>query len=241
MSGVWPNGLKTKPDFTALWQGYPGHYGLDMINFDINHAVLGGTVVTAGYQFTGGGWVVEILATNGDFHRYLHNRKGLLVTVGQKVATGQALGYQASTGMSTGKHLHFGVRKGGRWNNYVDPLPYLEALVGSAPAGGGSKPFPGNQAPLTDERENDMDIRYLHRTEGHREFMIVGASLGLSPDDPKQDGYRVTLDILTAQAWGAVYGTSKGDSWKGLTRAQYIRVQENARKLAADYRRNVKS
>jgi len=133
---VWPNGSRTRPAFTSLWKGYPGHNGLDMINFDINHAVMGGTVLAAGYQSTGGGHVVGVLADNGDYHRYLHNKRGLLVRRGQRVKTGQGLGYQGTSGFSTGKHLHFAVRKGGRWGSYIDPLPYLEALVGSAPAGG---------------------------------------------------------------------------------------------------------
>ena len=167
---VWPNGLKTRPDFTSLWLGYPGHYGLDMKNFDINHAVLGGIVVTARWSILGGGWIVEILADNGDLHRYLHNRKGLLVSEGQRVETGQQLAHQGNSGRSFGKHLHFAVRIGGRWGNYTDPLPYLEALVGSVPAGGDITPI----AETEQEEEEDMAKNSgFYYTTGNKVVVLI--------------------------------------------------------------------
>lgn len=68
-------------------------------------------------------------------------------------------------------------------------------------------------------------IRYVHRAEpGYStEWMIVGLEI--------PGGYEVTTDQTRAEGWGAVYGTDKGDSWKALTRKQYIGLQESARDL----------
>ncbi|MFC4150104.1 M23 family metallopeptidase [Micromonospora mangrovi] len=46
----------------------------------------------------------------------------LLVVPGQRVRAGQVIGLVGSTGASTGPHLHFEVRLGGR---AVDPLPWI--------------------------------------------------------------------------------------------------------------------
>jgi murein DD-endopeptidase MepM/ murein hydrolase activator NlpD len=47
----------------------------------------------------------------------------LTVTKGQTVTDGQVIGYVGSTGLSTGPHLHFEVRRDGR---PIDPKPFLE-------------------------------------------------------------------------------------------------------------------
>jgi murein DD-endopeptidase MepM/ murein hydrolase activator NlpD len=44
---------------------------------------------------------------------------------GDAVSAGQEIGRIGSTGMSTGPHLHFEVRRSGR---AVDPIPYLPAI-----------------------------------------------------------------------------------------------------------------
>jgi len=180
---VWPNGLRTKPDFTSLYLGYPGHYGLDMKNFDINYAVLGGTVVTSGWSPLGGGYMVEILADNGDLHRYLHNAKGLLVVKGQRVETGQAVAYQGNSGLSTGKHLHFAVRLGGIGGRYTDPLPYLEALVGSTPASTGTTKL---------EEEEDMPQYDLIQSDDNTVWWCVDRVLRYAiPNQAALDTYKV--------------------------------------------------
>jgi murein DD-endopeptidase MepM/ murein hydrolase activator NlpD len=47
------------------------------------------------------------------------------VKVGQKVKPGTVLGYEGSTGDSTGPHLHFEVHKG-MWNQ-INPAGWLKA------------------------------------------------------------------------------------------------------------------
>jgi len=231
MSGLWPNGLRTKPAFTTLWKGYVGHNGLDMINFDINHAVLGGTVVTAGYSVFGGGYLVEILATNGDLHRYLHNLKGLFVRVGQVVVTGQALGYQGSTGFSTGKHLHFAVRKGGKWGSYVDPLPYVEALVGSTSAS------VSKTEPITDkeleELMSDSETRYVYKTEKGTEYQIIGERV--------PGGWEASTKAEDGEAYGVLFGTPEGAPWMKLPYTKWQAAQRLAKRLNLAYEARLKA
>ncbi len=53
---------------------------------------------------------------------YAHNSK-LVVSVGDSVKKGDKIAEIGSTGLSTGPHLHFEVRKDGK---YVDPIPYVK-------------------------------------------------------------------------------------------------------------------
>ena len=46
----------------------------------------------------------------------------MLASEGQKVNQGQTIAKVGSTGYSTGSHLHFGIRSGGR---YVNPQSYV--------------------------------------------------------------------------------------------------------------------
>lgn len=86
-------------------------------------AVLAGTVSAAGYTASGGNYVK--INHNGTLQTiYCHFTK-LLVTKGEYVQQGQAIGLVGSTGVSTGPHVHFGVLIGGE---YVDPAPYIAKL-----------------------------------------------------------------------------------------------------------------
>ncbi|GAB2924896.1 hypothetical protein GCM10027280_10150 [Micromonospora polyrhachis] len=102
------------------------HAGIDLAmpeNTAI-HAAAAGTVVNAGWAFTGYGISVVIDHGNGYLTHYAHMNK-TAVNVGQKVTAGTVIGYEGSTGDSTGPHLHFEVHNG-LWNQ-VDPGPWMRA------------------------------------------------------------------------------------------------------------------
>lgn len=67
---------------------------------------------------------------------YAHMKDGSLkVKKGQKVEAGQMLGKMGTTGMSTGKHLHWELRLGKQhiWDangkNYIEPIGFFKALI----------------------------------------------------------------------------------------------------------------
>jgi len=83
-------------------------------------AVNDGRVSFAGWM-GGYGKVVKIRHAGGYESLYAHQSR-IRVKRGQRVKKGQIIGYVGSTGRSTGPHLHFGLKKNGRW---VNPMKYL--------------------------------------------------------------------------------------------------------------------
>jgi murein DD-endopeptidase MepM/ murein hydrolase activator NlpD len=100
------------------------HQGLDFVGrknepiFSAND----GTVIFAGY-FGDYGNAIDISHGLGITTRYAHLSK-IVITNGQKVTKGQVIGYQGSTGRSTGDHLHYEVRYK---NTPLNPRKFLEA------------------------------------------------------------------------------------------------------------------
>lgn len=83
-------------------------------------AVAAGVVTWAGRK-SGYGWTVELSHADGYSTLYAHNQRNL-VRVGELVQRGQTIALVGSSGRSTGPHLHFEVKKGGR---QVDPSGYI--------------------------------------------------------------------------------------------------------------------
>lgn len=83
-------------------------------------AAASGTVVDAGYNAYNGNYL-KISHGNGLETMYLHCSK-LLVSSGSRVSGGQTIARSGATGMVSGAHLHFVVKKNG---NYVNPQNYL--------------------------------------------------------------------------------------------------------------------
>jgi murein DD-endopeptidase MepM/ murein hydrolase activator NlpD len=83
-----------------------------------------GTVIAAGWAYSGYGVSVVVDHGNGYQSHYAH-LSGTEVSIGQRVSAGTTVGYEGSTGDSTGPHLHFEIHNG-MWNQ-VDPAPWLRA------------------------------------------------------------------------------------------------------------------
>lgn len=115
------------PNWNSSWvRGFSWyHDGVDIAAPEGNqiHAVQAGQIIWAGYDGTNGfGWSVVI---NHCYHvstLYGH-MMGLApgISIGQNVDQGTVLGYEGSTGWSTGPHLHISVMVD---NQTVDPMMF---------------------------------------------------------------------------------------------------------------------
>lgn len=123
---VWPAyGEMTDPfGLCRSWDCSYRHKGLDLA-LDIYEPILAAAdgVVTfvGGDEWFGLGWYVEIDHGNGWRTVYGHLVE-FAVSEGHIVSRGEIIGYNGSTGHSTGPHLHLEVRHND-W--YVDPLVVL--------------------------------------------------------------------------------------------------------------------
>jgi murein DD-endopeptidase MepM/ murein hydrolase activator NlpD len=115
------------PNWNSSWvRGYSWyHDGVDVTAPAGNpiHAVEAGQIIWAGYDGTNGfGWSVVI---NHCYHvstLYGHMmRLAPGITIGSNVDQGQVIGYEGSTGWSTGPHLHISVMVD---NQMVNPMMF---------------------------------------------------------------------------------------------------------------------
>lgn len=101
-----------------------------------------GTVLEAKKSTAPGGgfgnYVILLHKIDGKFYTslYAHMQDGSIkVKKGQKVTAGMPLGKMGTTGMSTGKHLHWELRLGKQhiWDahgkNYIEPIAFFKALI----------------------------------------------------------------------------------------------------------------
>jgi murein DD-endopeptidase MepM/ murein hydrolase activator NlpD len=80
-------------------------------------SVAPGIVTMAGWT-SGGGRTVRVRHPNGYESEYLH-LSSIAVRSGQRVGQGDLVGRVGATGLATGPHLHYGLRKNGAYANPV--------------------------------------------------------------------------------------------------------------------------
>lgn len=108
---------------TATIRGMTSYHQAVDIGVPIGTSVwasCGGTVVHAGWM-SSYGYCVFINHPDGKQTRYAHLSR-VLVSNGQQVVQGQKIALSGNTGVSTGPHLHFEMRYGGR---AINPLNYV--------------------------------------------------------------------------------------------------------------------
>lgn len=190
----------------ALWSNTGGHTGIDMSTRgktgDPIFATTNGTVTFAGWCTTCGyGYYVRLRHADGVETLYAHMEKHL-VEAGQSVTTGQQIGRVGSTGKSTGPHLHWEVRVGGK---PVDPRPYLPSASGPQVSSTANE-FPNTDTscavdpiiPPVGNGKNQGAGPFLI-TPGHAETMRRG---GLDPNNPCDSANYVAETL--GEVWTAV-------------------------------------
>lgn len=123
--------LKTPLKFARVSSGFDRkrmHPVLHTVraHLGIDYAAPVGTPVWAAASGTvthrapsgGAGNLVMIRHENGVETAYMHLSKFANIKVGQKIEAKTVIGYVGTTGLSTGPHLHFGVKKNGA---FIDP------------------------------------------------------------------------------------------------------------------------
>ena len=80
-------------------------------------SVAPGVVVSAGWT-NGGGRTVKVRHPNGYESEYLH-LSSIATRAGARISQGELVGKVGMTGLATGPHLHYGLKKNG---NYVNPV-----------------------------------------------------------------------------------------------------------------------
>lgn len=94
-------------------------------------SVANGTIIERGWM-GGGGNSVKIRHMNGYETLYMHLSRFARIKKGQKVEQGEIIGYVGSTGLSTGPHLDFRMKKNG---NYINPRKVKNPKAASLPQG----------------------------------------------------------------------------------------------------------
>ena len=111
----------SKRRFHPILKIYRPHYGIDYVapTGTPVSAIGAGTVSFAGWK-GGYGRLVYIKHSNGYQSGYGHlSRFARGIKKGRRVRQGQLIGYVGTSGLSTGPHLHFEMKRHG---NFVNPL-----------------------------------------------------------------------------------------------------------------------
>ena len=120
----------TKKRWHPILHRYRPHHGIDYANRVGTPiwATYDGVIKYAGWV-RGYGRYIEIRHPNGYTSVYGHLSR-IKVKNGQRVKKRQVIGLMGSSGMSTGPHLHFGIKRGGRWINPANKIVIIRKTQG---------------------------------------------------------------------------------------------------------------
>lgn len=144
------------------------HKGIDLVGTDktvraVVCGVVGQSIIITDPKNRTSEWgnYVRVDGEDGRLYYYCHLAKRL-VDRGAKVAVGDAIGIEGSTGKSTGSHLHFEVRENGK---SIDPTAILgiKNIVGAVQPAKTTEQANYTVNGLTICRADDFSIEYCDR------------------------------------------------------------------------------
>jgi peptidoglycan hydrolase-like protein with peptidoglycan-binding domain len=170
-----------------------------------------------------GNYVVILMKINGKFYTSLfaHMQDGSIkVKKGQKIPAGTPLGKMGTTGMSTGKHLHWELRLGKvhTWNDtgkdYIEPIGFFKALI-AMEASIASAPVLGNDTVVAPAPTHNAAT--AAKVEAERKGIAPAAKPAAKPVvKPVAKPAAVAKPVAVASAKPALKGELKLGTKNGL-------------------------
>ena len=151
-----------------------------------------------------GNYVILLHKIDGKFYTtlYAHMKDGSIkVKKGQKVEAGQMLGKMGTTGMSTGKHLHWELRLGKvhTWDamgkNYIEPIGFFKALIAKEKAIASAAVVATDDDPVEDAPEHNeaqaskVDAQLVAKKEAAKAAAPEAPKTAALPVAIKNPGY----------------------------------------------------
>lgn len=166
---VWPvDSSEITNDFGARanpgGEGAAVHNGVDIGGLDSGEPVYAaekGTVKAAGFDSHDGNYI--LLEHAGDVETYYSSCQKILVRTGDAVELGQLIATAGQSGMSTGPHLHFEIRKNGVPQN---PIIAMTRRPGETTS---------EEAPLLAETDGTVLCAYQMRHDGFYTLVLNGS------------------------------------------------------------------
>lgn len=187
------------PAAGTVTQGWhSGHDGVDIANGRGTpiHSAGPGTVIVSGTASGYGQWI-RIKHDDGTVTEYGHMYERL-VSVNQRVSSGQLIARMGSEGQSTGPHLHFEAHSSTASTRGMDPVAYL------AERGVGLPCTPGSGTPGTNFTTWGTSVRV--RADARLGAAVVRTLTGPTPVHVQcqKRGDSVTAEGYTNDAWSYI-------------------------------------
>jgi murein DD-endopeptidase MepM/ murein hydrolase activator NlpD len=111
--------------FHPILQRETLHAGIDLrANYEVVNSIANGIISEEGYDSRAGNYIV-IQHENGIESIYCHLSK-FFRKPGDLVFAGNSIAISGATGEVTAPHLHFAIKKDGK---FIDPIPLLKAIL----------------------------------------------------------------------------------------------------------------